>query len=60
MKLYMNCACLLFCFIDTLVRNLMLQDSTKPYVAAIMGTCLGGGLEVALTFINVIIYCAFQ
>ena len=24
----------------------MLQDSSKPYVAAIMGTCLGGGLEV--------------
>ena len=26
----------------------MFQDSSKPYVAAIMGTCLGGGLEVWL------------
>lgn len=26
-----------------------IQDSSKPYVAAIMGTCLGGGLEVALS-----------
>ena len=25
---------------------IVLQDSSKPYVAAIMGTCLGGGLEV--------------
>ncbi|CAH3015984.1 unnamed protein product, partial [Porites evermanni] len=26
-----------------------IEDSSKPYVAAIMGTCLGGGLEVALS-----------
>lgn len=26
----------------------VLQDSAKPYVAAIMGTCLGGGLEVQI------------
>ncbi|XP_074642030.1 trifunctional enzyme subunit alpha, mitochondrial-like [Tubulanus polymorphus] len=26
-----------------------LEDSKKPFVAAIMGTCLGGGLEVALS-----------
>ena len=26
------------------------EDSPKPVVAAIMGACLGGGLEVSVTF----------
>ena len=27
----------------------MLEDSKKPFVAAIMGSCLGGGLEVSFS-----------
>ncbi|XP_056019992.1 trifunctional enzyme subunit alpha, mitochondrial-like [Ostrea edulis] len=39
--------------VETLSRNgqilfQKMEDSKKPIVAAIMGTCLGGGLEVAL------------
>lgn len=35
------------------------ENSTKPIVAAIMGSCLGGGLEVSLLLFLVTLFSAY-
>lgn len=37
----------------------LIEDSNKPVVSAIMGSCLGGGLEVDSCYIFIFVFCTF-
>jgi len=37
----------------------LIEDSPKPFVSAIMGLCLGGGLEVCCVLLYVIYFFQF-